>query len=242
MGLTPAGGVMMGTRVGDLDPGVMIFLERHGFAQADAMEDLVNRKSGLLGVSGTSSDVRQLLESRESAAADLALRMFCYQVRKTIAAMAGALGGLDLLVFTGGIGEHAEELRRRNFGELLSFSSEPVASKPTTGCRATWTRAKLAAASRLSLPAFSTSPASTRVSPRFTSSPRRRTYSHGLAGSRKCTSSLSSGLGRLSLLHDDDRASRQRRTGEQAHTGASRNCAGKRLACCGFADQKQARR
>jgi acetate kinase len=112
MGLTPTGGVMMGTRCGDLDPGVMIFLARHGFAQADALEDLVNRKSGLLGVSGTSSDVRELTETRTDANSDLALRMFCYQVRKTIAAMAAALGGLDLLVFTGGIGEHAEGLRR----------------------------------------------------------------------------------------------------------------------------------
>ena len=122
MGLTPTGGVMMGTRVGDLDPGVMIFLERHGFAQPDELEDLVNRKSGLLGVSGTSSDLRQLLQTRERADADLALRMFCYQVRKAIAAMAGALGGLDLLVFTGGIGEHAEELRREICG-LIQWMS-----------------------------------------------------------------------------------------------------------------------
>jgi acetate kinase len=122
MGLTPTGGVMMGTRCGDLDPGVMIFLERHGFAQADALEDLVNRKSGLLGVSGTSSDVRQLVESAKGPAADLALRMFCYQVRKTIAAMAGALGGLDLLVFTGGIGEHAEQLRKE-ICELIQWMS-----------------------------------------------------------------------------------------------------------------------
>jgi acetate kinase len=122
MGLTPTGGVMMGTRTGDLDPGVMIFLERHGFAQPDELENLVNRKSGLLGVSGTSSDVRQLLQTRDRPDADLALRMFCYQVRKTIAAMAGALSGLDLLVFTGGIGEHAEELRRE-ICELLQWMS-----------------------------------------------------------------------------------------------------------------------
>ncbi len=120
MGLTPTGGVMMGTRSGDLDPGVLIFLARHGFAQADEMEDLVNRKAGMLGVSGTSSDVRELTAARSNADADLALRMFCYQVRKTIAAMAGALGGLDLLVFTGGIGEHAEALRR-DIGEGLKW-------------------------------------------------------------------------------------------------------------------------
>jgi len=120
MGLTPTGGVMMGTRCGDLDPGVMVFLARHGFERADALEDLVNRKSGLLGISGTSSDVRQLMETRANANADLALRMFCYQVRKAIAAMVGALGGLDLLVFTGGIGEHADELRRE-ICELLQW-------------------------------------------------------------------------------------------------------------------------
>jgi acetate kinase len=112
MGLTPTGGVIMGTRCGDLDPGVMIFLARHGFAQAGELEDLVNKKSGLLGVSGISSDVRQLLEARGKTPADLALRMFCYQVRKAISAMAAALDGIDLLVFTGGIGEHAAELRQ----------------------------------------------------------------------------------------------------------------------------------
>ena len=111
MGLTPTGGVTMGTRCGDLDPGVMIFLQRHGFAGADDLETLVNRQSGLLGVSGVSSDVRQLLEMRARVDADLALRMFCYQVRQAIAAMTAALGGVDLLVFTGGIGEHAETLR-----------------------------------------------------------------------------------------------------------------------------------
>jgi len=125
MGLTPTGGVMMGTRSGELDPGVMVFLARHGFAAADQLEALVNKKSGLLGVSGLSSDVRKLLEARTQAPlSDLALRMFCYQVRKAIAAMAAALGGLNLLVFTGGIGEHATELRQEicaKFGWLESF-------------------------------------------------------------------------------------------------------------------------
>jgi len=102
----------MGTRCGDLDPGVMVFLARHGFVQADELEDLVNRKAGLLGVSGVGSDVRQLMDARAKPEADLALRMFCYQVRKAVAAMAAALGGMELLVFTGGIGEHADPLRR----------------------------------------------------------------------------------------------------------------------------------
>jgi acetate kinase len=112
MGLTPTGGVMMGTRCGDLDPGALLYLMRHSGATADKLEDLVDHQSGLLGISGKSSDVRELLAAREhDAQADLALRMFCYQVRKTIASMAAALGGLDAVVFTGGIGEHAHPLR-----------------------------------------------------------------------------------------------------------------------------------
>jgi acetate kinase len=112
MGLTPTGGVMMGTRCGDLDPGVMLYLQRNGYRTPEALEELVDKQSGLLGVSGVSSDVRQLLSVRqENPQADLGLRMFCYQTRKAIAAMTAALGGLDLLVFAGGIGEHSEELR-----------------------------------------------------------------------------------------------------------------------------------
>jgi acetate kinase len=106
MGLTPTGGVMMGTRCGDLDPGVLLFLSRHGFANADDLEDLVNRQSGLLAISGVSNDVRHIPPG------DLSLRMFAHQVRKAVVSMASALGGLDLLVFTGGIGEHAEAIRR----------------------------------------------------------------------------------------------------------------------------------
>ncbi len=118
MGLTPTGGVMMGTRTGDLDPGVMLFLMRRGYADPAALEDLVDHKSGLAGVSGIGSDVRELMHARANANADLALRMFCYQVRKAIAAMAGALGGMDLLVFTAGIGEHSEALRNEICGPL----------------------------------------------------------------------------------------------------------------------------
>jgi acetate kinase len=112
MGLTPTGGVMMGTRCGDLDPGALLYVMRHTSATADKLEDLVDHKSGLLGISGKSNDVRELQAARnQDPQADLALRMFCYQVRKTIASMAAALGGLDALVFTGGIGEHAQPLR-----------------------------------------------------------------------------------------------------------------------------------
>lgn len=111
MGLTPTGGFMMGTRSGDLDPGVLLYLMNHGYT-ADKLENLIDHESGLLGVSGVSSEMRVLLEKRESgAAAALAVEMFCYQVRKFVGAFAAALSGLDTLVFTGGIGERAAMVR-----------------------------------------------------------------------------------------------------------------------------------
>jgi len=112
MGLTPTGGVMMGTRCGDLDPGVLLYLLRNGYSDASKLEDLFDHRSGLLGISGKSSDVRKLLTLRkQDTRVDLALRMFCYQARKAIAAMSAALGGIDALIFTGGIGENAAEVR-----------------------------------------------------------------------------------------------------------------------------------
>ena len=112
MGFTPAGGFMMGTRPGDLDPGVILYLlEQKGYDAAQ-LSRLVNLKSGLLGVSGLSSDVKTLLDARGSNAnAAMAVEMFCYQIKKAIGALAAALGGLDMLVFTGGIGEHAAAVR-----------------------------------------------------------------------------------------------------------------------------------
>ncbi|MBC7927756.1 MAG: acetate/propionate family kinase, partial [Bryobacteraceae bacterium] len=114
MGLTPSGGLMMGTRTGDLDPGVVLYLIRELHYSADDVARLVDKDSGLLGVSGRSADVRDLTEASGSDETSAqALEMFCYIARKQIAAMAAALGGLDLLVFTGGIGEHAADLRDR---------------------------------------------------------------------------------------------------------------------------------
>jgi acetate kinase len=107
MGLTPTGGVIMGTRSGDLDPGVLVYLLREMKLDAARLEDLVDHRSGLLGVSGVASDMRRLHQAASvNADARLALEMFCYSVRKQLAAMIAALDGVDLLVFTGGIGEN----------------------------------------------------------------------------------------------------------------------------------------
>lgn len=112
MGMTPAGGFMMGTRTGDLDPGVLVhLLDAHGY-DARRLEDLVDRRSGLLGVSESTPDMRQLLAARSSdSRAALAVEMFCYQGAKAAAALTAALDGVDALVFTGGIGEHAAPVR-----------------------------------------------------------------------------------------------------------------------------------
>lgn len=121
MGLTPTGGVIMGTRCGDLDPGVLIYLMRKHGLDAEQLEQLVDHRSGLLGISGDSSDMRELHRSAPaSSGAQLAIAMFCYSVRKAIAAMAAALGGIDVLVFTGGIGEHDSAIRA-SICEALAF-------------------------------------------------------------------------------------------------------------------------
>ncbi len=112
MGLTPTGGVIMGTRSGDVDPGILVYLAREKGFDAAMLEELVDRKSGLRGISGIAGDMR-LLRQAASANADarIAIRMFCYSVRKQIAAMIATLEGIDGLVFTGGIGEHDAETR-----------------------------------------------------------------------------------------------------------------------------------
>lgn len=111
MGLTPTGGFMMSTRSGDLDPGVLLALLRQG-KTIDELEEMLDRHSGLRGVSGISGDMKILLQQRGSNSnAALAIEMFCYQIRKWVGGYAAALNGLDTLVFTGGIGEHAPEIR-----------------------------------------------------------------------------------------------------------------------------------
>ncbi len=114
MSFTPAAGLPMSTRSGDLDPGVLGFLARSEGMDAAGVQRMVNHESGLLGISETSSDVRDLLErEREDVRAAEALAVFCYQAKKWVAAFAGALGGLDTLVFAGGIGENSAPIRGR---------------------------------------------------------------------------------------------------------------------------------
>jgi acetate kinase len=114
MGFTPAAGVPMSTRSGDLDPGLLWYLARSEGLDAKGFNEMVNFQSGLLGISETSSDMRDLLkcEDQDVRAAE-AVALFCYQVKKCIGAYAAALGGLDTLVFAGGIGENAPPVRAR---------------------------------------------------------------------------------------------------------------------------------
>jgi acetate kinase len=124
MGFTPAGGIMMGTRTGDLDPGALIFLARQNHLSPDDLERICERESGLLAVGGV-ADMRALIErSVSDPRAALAVSMFAYGVRKAVGALAAALGGLDLLVFTGGIGEHAVEVRAEACRGLEPFGVE----------------------------------------------------------------------------------------------------------------------
>ena len=114
MGFTPAAGVPMSTRSGDLDPGLAWYLARTEGLDARGFNEMVNSHSGLLGVSETSSDMRELLESEtHDVRAAEAVALFCYQVKKCIGAFAAALGGVDTLVFAGGIGEKAPAVRAR---------------------------------------------------------------------------------------------------------------------------------
>ena len=114
MGFSPAGGLVMSTRTGDLDPGVILFLLQQNKMTPRAIKEMVNRQSGLLGVSGSTDDMRELLNAEQvDDAAKQAIELFCYQARKNIGALSVVLGGLDTLVFTGGIGEHSSEIRSR---------------------------------------------------------------------------------------------------------------------------------
>lgn len=131
MGLTPTAGLIMGSRCGDLDPGVILYLINEKQYDAAQLEQVLDHLSGLLGISGVSSDMQALLEirDREPHAAQ-AIELFCYSARKHIAAMSAALGGVDALVFTGGIGEHAAPIRTEICSELqfLGIELDPQAN------------------------------------------------------------------------------------------------------------------
>ena len=133
MGLTPTGGIVMGTRAGDLDPGVLIHLLREQKLSADDLERLLVRESGLIAIGGT-SDVKELVRrAGEDERARLALSMFGYAVRKAIGSFVAVLGGADLLVFTGGIGEHAAEVRREACRGLEAMGIELDDDRNTRG-------------------------------------------------------------------------------------------------------------
>lgn len=143
MGFTPTAGLPMGTRPGDLDPGVAWYLMQSEKLTANQFSQLINHESGLLGVSETSSDMQDLLErqSTDIRAAE-AVELFCYQTKKGIGAYSAVLGGLDTLVFSGGIGEHAPEVRSRicqgmdylgiELNPVRNAASAPVISTDTS--------------------------------------------------------------------------------------------------------------
>ena len=114
MDFTPLDGLLMGTRCGTIDPGVLFYLMNHYGLDAHAVERLLTHESGLLGVSGISSDIRTLLvrEATDAHAAEV-IELFVYRISREIGSLAAVLGGLDALVFTGGIGEHAAPIRAR---------------------------------------------------------------------------------------------------------------------------------
>ncbi len=135
MGLTPTGGIPMATRSGDLDPGVILYLLRNEKLNADKLEDLLNHQSGLLALSSGESDVKALQEriGSNDHNARLALDVFALSVRKTIGAYMALLGGVDLLAFTGGIGQHSNYVRSAATGglERLGLTADKIQIVPT---------------------------------------------------------------------------------------------------------------
>jgi acetate kinase len=144
MGFSPAGGLVMGTRAGDLDPGLLVYLLDHGY-DARRLDHLINHEAGLRALSETTSDVRSLLAQRATdPRAQLAIDAFCYHARKAIGALAAVLGGVETLVFTGGIGEHAAPVRAEicrglaHLGIVLdeprNAANEPIISTDAGSC------------------------------------------------------------------------------------------------------------
>ena len=139
MGFSPTGGLMMGTRSGDLDPGILLYLTNEKSLSPSQISQMVNHQAGLLGVSEISSNMKVLLEKeRYDHRAAEAVDLFCYQAKKHLGSLAAMLGGLDMLVFTGGIGENAPSVRQRicenmsilgiQLDSLRNNSNKPVIS------------------------------------------------------------------------------------------------------------------
>jgi acetate kinase len=133
MGLTPLEGLVMGTRSGDIDPALVFFLMDRLGMDFQQVDNLLNKESGLLGLSGKSRDVRDLLKASENGdkRSKLALKVFCYRVRKYIGAYAAAMGGLDAVIFTAGIGENAVQLRKEICEDLefMGIEFDPEKNK-----------------------------------------------------------------------------------------------------------------
>jgi acetate kinase len=130
MGFTPLEGVMMGTRSGSIDPSILVYLLRHENCTADQLDEILNRKSGLLGVSGFSGDMREILEAidKGNERARLAYQVYAHRLTREIGAMLAVLGGVDAIVFTGGIGENCAPLRKDACAQLefLGLKLDPA--------------------------------------------------------------------------------------------------------------------
>lgn len=138
MGMTPVEGLVMGTRAGDIDASILPFLHHKEGMYFDELDGLLNKRSGLLGISGLTNDMRDLLEeerTNQDRRAGLAIDIFCQRVRKYIGAYLAILNGADALVFTGGIGENADEIRRRICAEMdfLGISLDEGRNAATVG-------------------------------------------------------------------------------------------------------------
>ena len=134
MGLTPAEGLVMGTRSGDLDPAILVYLARRLDASVSDIDRIINKESGLQGISGLSSDMRDIEEAaaKGNVRAELALEVFCYRIRKYVGAYAAAMGGLDAIVFTAGIGENSPVVRERACSDLGFLGVELDTAKNAT--------------------------------------------------------------------------------------------------------------
>jgi acetate kinase len=145
MSFTPTGGVLMATRTGDIDPSVLVYLlDQHGY-DAAGLQQLIEHESGLVGVSGSSGDMQALLARRPAdPAAALAVELFCRDVAKQIGSLAAVLGGVAAVVFTGGVGEHADVIRAAiceplahlgiELDHVRNAGAEPVVSSNASSC------------------------------------------------------------------------------------------------------------